>query len=1127
MSNSSSDPLFQKSLQDLVKGIRSNKKDPSSYISQAIAEIKNELKSTEAFTKTEAVRKLTYLQMIGYNISWASFAIVEVMSQPKFAHKRVGYLAANQSFTETTDVILLTTNLFKKELASSQTLTQYEIGLAINCLANIANKDLARDCITDVIGLRLSFDKVKERLDDTESSVVSCAVNVICELANKNPKNYLALAPKFFRLLTTSSNNWMLIKVVKLMGSLVSEEPRLARKLLDPLVTIIQNTGAKSLQYECIHTITEALPHTKREDGSDAKSVPAVVALCSDYLKKFIEDPDQNLKYLGLVGLVSLLRSHPRNVVDHRDVILKCLNDDDTTIRVRALELLAGIVSRKSLVDLVHHLLEHAKRAEGYYRDEIISKVLYMCGKDKFALVTDFSWYLSILLDLAVMQGSKHGKEVADQIIDMSLRVDTVRPYAVESMLSLLLNEKLILGLARQTVSEVLKAAAWVVGEYSSIVTSIASDTAEDYEVEADENLGYWIEGPSGEDIRSQWRGQEVHLQVIDALLSPRATNLPSHVQCVYIQAAMKVFIRACCDREEAEVASIIGILRSRLNIYLQSQHIEVQERASTLRHILSEFNILSLTWQDSIKSNEEEKVDSRNQVSSLLDLLEIPTATSLTAKPIDEDGAKQAKLKANVLLAAIIEPFYAVHSKAQKKVPVPEGLDLKKPIKESALNKLLQVEIPENLTLSNLTFVPVYVSQLNDINTNSTSNSSHHQEEENKHIGNITINQSTRINTNNNPTNATDENLFYLSNNNTTNKNNNVIPLSQMLIDSFEDKKSKKKNKKDDKKKVNKNIEIDTREMLPAGALSSDDNKKSKKNKDKDISITRRKGHEDEVDLDNIDITTPLREDEGFVILKHREVNNQKSTDIAKLVNSSNTANTIVDEKKDKKKSKKEKKDRNEKEKEKEKIEKVDKINAVSSSLSNILAFDSSDIVESKEKESKKSKKSNSKSSKVVAVDDLLNFDWNSNTTNQSSNQTSSQVNETSHDEVKSSNQTVDFPVELVPNKLTENDFSQLVSKSSSRWANASIKINFTSKFKSVVKAIALFIHASIIEVEYSRAVSLCAKTSTGGSICCLIKWVKDSLTLNIDIKCLCASKPESTIVAESIAQALSDIKL
>jgi hypothetical protein len=48
-------------------------------------------------------------------------------------------------------------------------------------------------------------------------AVVSATVNVICELARKNPKNYLALAPQLFNLLTTSNNNWMVIKVIKLV----------------------------------------------------------------------------------------------------------------------------------------------------------------------------------------------------------------------------------------------------------------------------------------------------------------------------------------------------------------------------------------------------------------------------------------------------------------------------------------------------------------------------------------------------------------------------------------------------------------------------------------------------------------------------------------------------------------------------------------------------------------------------------------------------------------------------------------------------------------------------------------------------------------------------------------------
>jgi AP-3 complex subunit delta-1 len=90
------DPIFQSSLQDLIKGIRNHKKDPSSFISMAIVEIKKELRSTDSFLKAEAVRKLTYLQMNGYNVSWAAFAIIEVMSQQKFGHKRIGFLAANQ-----------------------------------------------------------------------------------------------------------------------------------------------------------------------------------------------------------------------------------------------------------------------------------------------------------------------------------------------------------------------------------------------------------------------------------------------------------------------------------------------------------------------------------------------------------------------------------------------------------------------------------------------------------------------------------------------------------------------------------------------------------------------------------------------------------------------------------------------------------------------------------------------------------------------------------------------------------------------------------------------------------------------------------------------------------------------
>ena len=62
--------------------------------------------------------KLTYLEMFGYDMSWASFNVLEVMSSPKYLRKRVGYLSAIQSFRADTEVLMLAENLLKKVLLS-------------------------------------------------------------------------------------------------------------------------------------------------------------------------------------------------------------------------------------------------------------------------------------------------------------------------------------------------------------------------------------------------------------------------------------------------------------------------------------------------------------------------------------------------------------------------------------------------------------------------------------------------------------------------------------------------------------------------------------------------------------------------------------------------------------------------------------------------------------------------------------------------------------------------------------------------------------------------------------------------------------------------------------------------
>ena len=67
--------------------------------------------------KATALLKVIYLEMFGYDMSWASFHVLEVMSSTNHLQKRVGYLGAMQSFRSDTEVLMLATNLLKKVCA--------------------------------------------------------------------------------------------------------------------------------------------------------------------------------------------------------------------------------------------------------------------------------------------------------------------------------------------------------------------------------------------------------------------------------------------------------------------------------------------------------------------------------------------------------------------------------------------------------------------------------------------------------------------------------------------------------------------------------------------------------------------------------------------------------------------------------------------------------------------------------------------------------------------------------------------------------------------------------------------------------------------------------------------------
>ena len=61
------------------------------------------------------------------------------------------------------------------------------------------------------------IERLRERLQDEDVTVVGATVNLLCELVRKEPRRYLELAPELFGLLTSGTSNWMVIKLVKIV----------------------------------------------------------------------------------------------------------------------------------------------------------------------------------------------------------------------------------------------------------------------------------------------------------------------------------------------------------------------------------------------------------------------------------------------------------------------------------------------------------------------------------------------------------------------------------------------------------------------------------------------------------------------------------------------------------------------------------------------------------------------------------------------------------------------------------------------------------------------------------------------------------------------------------------------
>ncbi|KAL0226879.1 hypothetical protein P9112_014203 [Eukaryota sp. TZLM1-RC] len=481
-----------KSLNDIVKGLRAAKGNESQFISDAILEIKEEVKGNSS-AKVNAIRKLCYLQMFGSNINWAAFTAIEVAALPQFAPKRIGYLTISQSFNDETEAIIMATNQFKKDLGHKD---EHYIAAAINSLACVCTPELARDLVNDVVtmlnssktvvrrkslllayrmllrypdALKLALPRLKDRLDDKEPSVQATAVTVMTELVCRNPSIYMAFAPALFKILTTPPlrDNWVLIKLVKCFGHLCKSEPRLTQRLAEPLLHLLDTSSAQSLVFEIVDAIVTGMAHDT-----------SLLRGAANKLSSFIEDSDVNLQYLGLRGLASLLPGYVNAVRAHEEIILKSLEEADVSLRLRALEIVKGLATEKTLKSVVKRLLNLLEKDDlsdidvsGSFRSELVKAIIHVSTVNDYGLVSDFEWLVSVFTRLLI-SASSESHLAGSALCEIVGRVPAIRGVAVSKLVQAIQSPR---GSQLLDDSNNVTFVAYIIGEFFDLCPKNAS----------------------------------------------------------------------------------------------------------------------------------------------------------------------------------------------------------------------------------------------------------------------------------------------------------------------------------------------------------------------------------------------------------------------------------------------------------------------------------------------------------------------------------------------------------------------------------------------------------------------------------------------------------------------------
>ncbi|KAJ6239200.1 ap-1 complex subunit gamma [Anaeramoeba flamelloides] len=482
-------------LHDLITKVRESSTTSSTreIISQECVQIRNAFRKEDTKNRPRNISKLIYIDFLGFPTDFGQVECLKLIAQPSYVCKRIGYLGLSVLLTENEEVLFMSTNIIRSDLASEN---KFIVALALSSLGNIGSVEMLRDLAPEVEKLLKSqaayirkkaaltairtirfvpetVDRfvgcVKSLLSDKNHGVVLGGLQLLVEILKIEPKTiseFRKLVPGLLRMLKSLvdagyapeydfegvTDPFLQVYILRLLRILGQDSKKYSNQMIDILTQVGTSSGLNKNVENCI--LYESVSTILTIDSPNRLRVTAI-----NTLSKFLTGKDNNMKYVALNTLLKGVNKDSKSLKRHRKVIVKCLRDKDISIRRRALDLVFGIMNKKNVKELTQELLDCLPKAEHDFRFDITAKVC--TAIERFS--PDDQWQIDTLVQVLTIGGQYIRDDVIAIMTQVTGRNRGLQYYASKKLYNSLLDD-------RYRNQKFIQVAAWVIGEFGDIL---------------------------------------------------------------------------------------------------------------------------------------------------------------------------------------------------------------------------------------------------------------------------------------------------------------------------------------------------------------------------------------------------------------------------------------------------------------------------------------------------------------------------------------------------------------------------------------------------------------------------------------------------------------------------------